>query len=31
MTLDQLTQDFIVIIRYKGDPVPVEDIDITIT
>ena len=31
MTLDQSTQDFIVIIRYKGDPVPVEDIDITIT
>jgi hypothetical protein len=31
MTLDQSTQDFIVIIRYKGDPVPIEDIDITIT
>jgi len=31
MTLDQFTKDFIVIIRYKGDPLPVEDIDITIT
>ena len=31
MTLDQFTQDFIVIIRYKGDPTPIEDIDITIT
>jgi hypothetical protein len=31
MTLDQFTQDFIVIIRYKGDPTPVDDISITIT
>jgi hypothetical protein len=31
MTLDQFTQDFIVIIRYKGDPTPIDDIDITIT
>jgi len=30
MTLDQFTQDFIVIIRYKGDPTPIEDINITI-
>mgnify|MGYP003634480103 FL=1 len=26
MTLDQFTQDFIVIIRYKGDPVPISQI-----
>ena len=31
MTLDQFTQDLIVIIRYKGDPSPVDDINITIT
>ncbi len=30
MTLDQFTQDFIVIIRYKGDPVPIDNFDITI-
>ena len=31
MILDQFKQDFIVIIRYKGDPTPVQDINITIT
>ena len=31
MTLDQFTQDLIVIIRYKGDPSPIDDINITIT
>ena len=31
MILDQFLQDFIVIIRYKGDPTPIDDIDITIT
>ena len=30
MVLDGTDQDFIVIIRYKGDPTPVEDITITI-
>ena len=30
MVLDGSDQDFIVIIRYKGDPTPVEDITITI-
>ena len=31
MTLDQFTQDFIVIIRYKGDPSPMSNISVTIT
>ena len=30
MVLDGTDQDFIVIIRYKNDPTPVEDITITI-
>ena len=30
MVLDDTKQDFIVIIRYKGDPTPIEDINITI-
>ena len=30
MVLDGTDQDFIVIIRYKGDPTPIEDITITI-
>jgi len=30
MILDSTKQDFIVIIRYKGDPTPISDINITV-